>query len=132
LSNVPLVGVQSLPGDPKLAQVTLEQLTDRSARAGVAPLVNLVEEPDARLLCLRRSIRAGRNNLAEDMPLPRDRINARVDADPQRTAGQQLDAAPVPLAPPPLSAGHEAIVRPVRATIRATTSGEKSAEQVNN
>ena len=54
---------------------------------------------------------SGRNDLAEVVPAMAHRVDPGVDGNAQRAAGQLLDAASGPLAPPHPCSGHAAMVR---------------------
>jgi hypothetical protein len=69
------------PADVDRLQVPIEQLVDRRARARVPALVDLAEHADASGLGQRRGFRSGRNDLYEAVPLPRERVLARVHTD---------------------------------------------------
>lgn len=96
LVDVAAVGVQGLAGDPKLAEVPIEQLGDRRGGPCVASLVDLVDEADPRGFSLVFRLRAGRDELHEAVPSLGDRVDARVDPDPQRLVAESIDGSSSP------------------------------------
>jgi len=63
-------------------EVLVEQLVDGRVRAGLALLVDLVEQPRARRLGRTARLRARRDQLDEIAPPAGDRVLPRVDAHP--------------------------------------------------
>jgi hypothetical protein len=58
LVYVTAVGVQRLARHAELAEVAVQQLSHRGGGPRVAPLIDLVDQPDPRRFCLRCGLRA--------------------------------------------------------------------------
>lgn len=63
LARVPAVGLQRRRGERRHLEVPVEQLADRPAHPGVAPLVDRVEQTGPNSLGLGRGFRADRDDL---------------------------------------------------------------------
>jgi hypothetical protein len=104
-----------------LVQVPLEQLVDRGARAEIAAIVDLVQQPGQNLLGLPLGRRPIRHRLPEVVTAFRHWVEACVDLDSQGSAGQLLHRPACALATR-IRPRHGSSVRPVRTTNGAMTA----------
>ena len=103
-----------VPPDVECRKVSVEQLVYRRARAWVALLVDLVEEPGSGCLGDGHCLQPGRDHLDKVVAPTGDGVLAGVDTHSQRTARQLVDrAALLPAAP---GWRHEKADWPIRVT----------------
>ncbi|GAA3242582.1 hypothetical protein GCM10017691_46790 [Pseudonocardia petroleophila] len=94
VADVRAVELQRVRGAGELVEVTLEELVDGRARAGVALLGDLAEQSIAGRFGLALGLRARLDDLLEVVPLARHGVDARVDGHAESAARQRLDAPP--------------------------------------
>ncbi|OLS97711.1 hypothetical protein BJF90_42255 [Pseudonocardia sp. CNS-004] len=93
--------------DLQYVKVAVEELADRGFRSGAALVVHLGEQAGPYLLGLLRRRSPRRDDLGEVVPLLRERVEPRVDADSVGAARQGFDLTSCALAGLRRGAPHE-------------------------
>ena len=93
LVDIALVTLTGALLNGELGQVLVQQLVNGGVGPRMAFLGNLVNQPDARLLGLRRSAWSRRDDLGEVQVLLRDHVHARVDTHTDSPAGQCVEVS---------------------------------------